>query len=112
MSRRNLERSFRGETGSTINEHIVGIRMREASRLLKTQPRAKSAEIATLVGITETGTFFRTFRRYFGMSPGLHRDWAAHSAVTSRAPQTVLHPLAPAPRGRRDTAPRIRSTAA
>jgi LacI family transcriptional regulator len=112
MSRRNLERSFRCETGSTINEHIVGIRMREASRLLKSQPRAKSSEIAALVGITETGTFFRTFRRYFGMSPGLHRDWAAHSSLTNRSPKAVLHPLAPTPGGPREAAASIRSTAA
>lgn len=112
MSRRNLERSFRDETGCTINEHIVGIRMREASRLLKVHPRAKSSEIAALVGITGEGTFFRTFRRYFGMSPGSHRDWAAHASLTDRRTETLLHPLPPATPTTRATANGIKTTAA
>src|SRR5690606_7564165 len=51
MSRRHLERCFRESAGCTINEHIVGMRMREASRILRMHPRASSAEVATLVGI-------------------------------------------------------------
>ena len=80
ISRRNLERSFRDETGGTINDYIIAIRMREASRLLKAHPRAKSSEIAALVGIPGAGTFFRTFRRYFGTSPSSHRETAEPDA--------------------------------
>lgn len=83
-SRRNLERSFRLETGFTIHEHIVRNRMQEASRLLKTHPRAKTSEIASLVGLAEPGTFFRTFRRFFGMSPKAHRDWSTQAENVSR----------------------------
>ncbi|PTY07091.1 hypothetical protein DB347_07195 [Opitutaceae bacterium EW11] len=90
MSRRNLERSFRQETGRTINEHIMSIRMREASRLLKTHPRVKSADIAALVGIPGEGTFFRAFRRHFSMSPRTHRDWSAQSCVSSRPNEPEL----------------------
>lgn len=86
MSRRNLERSFREETGCTINEHIVRIRMREASRLLRLHPRAKSAEVAALVGITGAGSFFRTFRRFFGMSPKAHRHRAVEADTPDQAP--------------------------
>jgi len=74
MSRRNLERSFRGETGRTIHEHIISVRMREASRLLKMHPQTKCSAVAALIGLGEGRTFFRTFRRYFGMSPRAHRD--------------------------------------
>jgi LacI family transcriptional regulator len=74
VSRRHLERSFRTETGSTVHEHIVKRRMQEASRLLRTHPRAKIAAVAQLVGLDGAGSFFRTFRRFFGESPRLHRQ--------------------------------------
>jgi LacI family transcriptional regulator len=88
LSRRQLERSFRTETGSTVHEHIIKRRMQEASRLLRTHPRAKIGAIAELVGLDGTGTFFRTFRRFFGQSPGEHREaalLAADPAVKSPA---------------------------
>lgn len=112
MSRRNLERSFRDQTSRTINEYIVGIRMREASRLLKVHPRAKSSEVAALVGITGEGTFFRTFRRYFGVSPKIHRAWSAAAHAAKQSPPTVVHPLAPALPAARAPTTGIRITAA
>ena len=51
--------------------------MQEASRLLRTHPRAKIAAIAELVGLDGAGNFFRTFRRFFGESPKTHRQGAA-----------------------------------
>ncbi len=74
LSRRQLERGFRQETGCTVHEHIIRRRMQEASRLLRTHPRAKVADIAGLVGLDGAGTFFRTFRRFFGESPRVHRQ--------------------------------------
>jgi LacI family transcriptional regulator len=112
MSRRTLERSFREETGSTINEHIIGVRMREASRLLKTHQRAKSAEIAALVGLPGERTFFRTFRRYFGMSTSAHRDWAVRAYSAKRTNGAVFHPLKAALAPPPAPSPRVRSTAA
>ncbi|HEU5078756.1 MAG TPA: DNA-binding transcriptional regulator [Opitutaceae bacterium] len=80
MSRRNLERGFRQETGCSIHEYIVKVRMREASRLLQAHPRAKSSEIAALIGLSGASTFFRTFRRYYGMSPQAHRGLRSTAA--------------------------------
>jgi LacI family transcriptional regulator len=74
ISRRHLERSFRRETGNTIHEFIIKRRMQEASRMLRTHPRAKVGAIAELVGFGAAGSFFRTFRRYFGESPSVHRQ--------------------------------------
>jgi LacI family transcriptional regulator len=73
LSRRQLERSVRTETGATISEHILKRRMEEASRLLRAHPRAKVAEISELVGYEVPRNFFRTFRRHFGESPHVHR---------------------------------------
>jgi LacI family transcriptional regulator len=77
ISRRHLERSFRHETGCTVYEHIVKRRMQEASRLLRTHPRAKISAIAELVGFDGAGSFFRVFRRFFGESPSVHRQGTA-----------------------------------
>lgn len=96
ISRRNLERSFREETGCTIHEHIIRVRMREASRLLRTYPRTKTSDVAELVGINGAGTFFRAFRRYFGVSPQAHRDWAVQPGNTSPASTPAVHAIAPA----------------
>ncbi len=76
LSRRHLERSVRTVTGRTVKEHIVMARMYEASRLLTTHVRAKCSDIAALVGLGGGHNFFRCFRRFFGMSPSVHREWA------------------------------------
>lgn len=85
MSRRNIERGFREETSCTINEHIVGVRMREASRILLAHPNARSAEVAARVGIASEGTFFRAFRRFFGTTPRDHRAQAFRSSHESES---------------------------
>lgn len=86
LSRRQLERSFRNETGCTVHEHIIKRRMEEASRLLRTHARAKVADIAGLVGLGGEATFFRTFRRFFGESPGEHRLAATRPAGPAPQP--------------------------
>jgi len=88
-SRRNLERSFRAETGFTIHEQISRSRMQEASRLLKTHARVRTAEVAALVGLAGSGTFSRTFRRYYGTSPQAHRAWSTRA---ERTQSPALHP--------------------
>jgi LacI family transcriptional regulator len=85
MSRRNLERSFRQALSCTIHEHIVNVRMREALRLLKASPRTRNSDLATLIGVSGERTFFRMFRRHFGISPKAHRDWATGNCIADRA---------------------------
>ena len=95
MSRRNLERSFRGETGCTIHEHIITVRMQEASRLLKGCPQSKCSEVAALVGFGDGRTFFRTFRRYFGMSPKEHREGGAQPGGSHQDTGALVSSLRP-----------------
>jgi LacI family transcriptional regulator len=87
LSRRQLERSFRQQTGLSLSEHIVRRRMQEASRLLRAHARARIPEVAEHVGYTDTRTFFRAFRRHFGESPNVHRRVPPdHLAVIAALP--------------------------
>jgi LacI family transcriptional regulator len=83
ISRRQLERSFRTETGCTVHDLIIKRRMQEASRLLRTYPRAKIGDIADLVGFEGSGAFFRTFRRFYGEGPQAHRLGKVHAGVAA-----------------------------
>ncbi len=108
LSRRQLERSFRQQTGFSLSEHIVRRRMQEASRLLRAHARARIPEVAEHVGYTDTRTFFRAFRRHFGESPAVHRRVPAdHLAVIAALPGvSACDPLA----GRRSLAEAPAST--
>ncbi len=107
MSRRNLERSFREETGGTVHEHIIGARMREALRLLRTRPEATSAEVAARVGIAGIGTFFRMFRRVHGMSPKAYRHEIGSPLASRRTDLATLFPEADHQSGGRSAPPRF-----
>ncbi len=92
MSRRSLERTFRQETGRTIHEHIINVRMREASRLIAAAPGTKTSDVAALVGLAGERTFFRTFRRHFGMSPKAHRRWTTQARFVEDEPDMPPRP--------------------
>ncbi len=74
ISRRQLERDFRAAKGNTIREHIEETRMRVASQLLIEQPDTNVEEISRLVGISSPGSFFRIFRKRFGLTPAAYRE--------------------------------------
>lgn len=73
ICRRQLERNFRDAMNCTVREHIEKSRMKEAARLLKENPTSKIASIAELIGISESGNFFRTFKRHYGVTPANFR---------------------------------------
>lgn len=76
ISRRQLERDFRAGKGNTIREHIEETRMKVAARLLIEQPDVTVEEVARSVGITSPGSFFRTFRKRYGLTPSEYRQGA------------------------------------
>ncbi len=97
MSRRNLERSFRHETGRTIYEHIVNVRMREAAKLLAESPAMRALDVARKVGLSGERTFYRVFRRYFGKTPKAHGAWTSRvrnvSTLVASSPAPMRHPI-------------------
>lgn len=74
ISRRQLERDFRAGEGNTIREYIEETRMRVASTLLLEQPDTNVEEVARRVGICSPGSFFRIFRKRFGVTPSKYRN--------------------------------------
>lgn len=78
ISRRLLEKAFRRELNRSVNEEVVRVRMEKVKELLVTTS-LKVMEIAAATGFSRPSHLFRTFRKFFGMSPKSYR--LAHTAT-------------------------------
>jgi LacI family transcriptional regulator len=79
LSRRPLEIAFRKELKRSLNEEIVRIRMDRVKEMLSTT-RLTVAKIAPLTGFARPSHLFRTFRKFYGMSPKAYRKKHAPKA--------------------------------
>lgn len=73
MSRRNFIRTFEETTGCTPIKYLIDLRIREASRLLRSTEQSVT-EIAFEVGYTDSNYFSRQFRSVLGISPRDYRS--------------------------------------
>lgn len=64
---------FKKETGQTIVNFLMGIRIAKSRLLLGTYPEKSVAEIGTMCGFQSPSYFGKVFRRYMKMSPGEYR---------------------------------------
>lgn len=62
-----LSRVFRTETGTTVHQYLLRIRMQEALSRLHNEPRL--SRLAHDLGFSSHSHFTETFRRHFGESP-------------------------------------------
>src|SRR5262249_50333728 len=69
-------RVFRGVTGTTPHQYVIGARLRLAVRMLLDTQRPVT-EIAYDVGFQDLSNFVNTFRRVVGCSPGAYRKLPA-----------------------------------
>ena len=72
MSRRNFIRTFEGTMGTSPINYLIELRIREASRLLRSTDR-RITEIAFEVGFSDSNYFTRQFRKSQGLSPRDYR---------------------------------------
>jgi len=72
LSRRLLEKAFRRELNRSLNEEIVRVRMENVKELLVTT-HLKVVDIAAATGFSRPSNLFRTFRKFFGISPKTYR---------------------------------------
>jgi transcriptional regulator GlxA family with amidase domain len=69
---RSLKRRFKAATGRPLIEHVLGLRIEEAKRLLEASTKPVE-EISAEVGYEESGFFRRLFKRQTGITPGQYR---------------------------------------
>ena len=67
-----LQRSFTSVTGESVGRYIRRRRLEVAARLLR-ETHADVSEIALMLGFDEITSFYRSFKRTFGISPGRYR---------------------------------------
>ncbi|GIM28825.1 DNA-binding response regulator [Clostridium polyendosporum] len=67
-----LSRVFKEETGDTFCGALLKLRMNKAKELL-VENKLNVSEIATLVGYNNIAYFIKTFKSYYGMTPGQYK---------------------------------------
>jgi transcriptional regulator GlxA family with amidase domain len=72
MSPRNFSRAFKEAVGSTPAQHLEALRVEAGRRLLETS-NLSQAEIAERIGVNNTETLRRLFRRQLHVTPGDYR---------------------------------------
>lgn len=73
VNRTYLSNKFHKEMHHTLEEQILRVRMGRALTLLETAPRLSVTRIARILGFCRCDHFIKTFRRYYGITPGEYR---------------------------------------
>ena len=85
LNRSYLTRLFKNATGYSLQEYLLTYRMKMAVKLLANSSLS-IAQVAANVGYTDTFTFSKAFKRYYGKSPSDYR-----SVKISVATGTISH---------------------
>ena len=73
LNRSYLTRLFKDATGYSLQEYLLTYRMKMAVKLLADSSQSV-ARVAANVGYTDTFTFSKAFKRYYGKSPSDYRN--------------------------------------
>lgn len=73
ISSKYLSKFFKRQTGCNLSTFIENIRMKQISILLK-EGEHTIAQLADLCGYTNTNTFYKAFKRYWGMTPSSFKN--------------------------------------
>ncbi|MFB9329150.1 response regulator [Paenibacillus aurantiacus] len=74
MSASYISRLFRGKTGLTLTDYVIGLRMEKAKQFLTDHPHLRNYEISQLVGYYDPVYFNKLFKRTFGMTPKEYKE--------------------------------------
>lgn len=80
MSESTMSRFFKAHMGVTFSTHLENMRLNEAETLL-TSTELPVKDIVAMIGYTNTTTFYKAFRRKWGVSPSTHRDVTQKQAM-------------------------------
>lgn len=68
IGRTTLMTGFKRYTGSSLNEYLVSLRVKNAARLLRDGKNVQEA--AEACGFADSGSLIRSFRKAYGVTPG------------------------------------------
>lgn len=68
-----LSKLFKNETGMTITDYLIEVRIKKAKHLLKTSPDMKIHEIGCGVGYPDPAYFNKLFKRIVGVTPNEYK---------------------------------------
>ncbi|MDR9852134.1 response regulator [Paenibacillus sp. VCA1] len=68
-----LSKLFKHETGLTLTEYIAEIRLKNAKRLLRTEPGMKVHQIGAEVGYPDPAYFNKLFKKMVGVTPNEYK---------------------------------------
>ena len=68
-----LAKTFKQETGKSVNEYIRSVRIEKAKELLLSD-HIRINDIVVACGFNNTQTFYTLFKKYVGMKPGEYRE--------------------------------------
>ncbi|NGZ75332.1 helix-turn-helix domain-containing protein [Saccharibacillus alkalitolerans] len=74
-----VSRLFKLETGQTLTDYLIALRMDRAKRLLVEQPELKNYEVAEKVGYGDPVHFNKLFKKIVGMTPKDYKNNAFRS---------------------------------
>ena len=68
-----LPKEFKKEVGITISDYIQRLRCNKAAEMLK-ETDTSIADISFYVGYPDNNYFTKVFKKYFGVTPTVHRN--------------------------------------
>ena len=69
-----LSAYFKKTVGINLATYLSSVRMRAAHQIMEKRPGIKNSELAELLGFTNTTTFIRQFRSYYGTTPEKYKQ--------------------------------------
>lgn len=69
-----LSKLFKLETGTTVIEYIISVRMNKAKELLKEQTQLKTYQVGEMVGYKDPAYFNKQFKKVVGLTPKEFKD--------------------------------------
>lgn len=69
VSKEYLSKAFKAEIGKGFQEYLTGLRMEKAKDLIMNY-KVPIKDVGEMVGYVDQSHFYKTFKKYFGMTPG------------------------------------------
>lgn len=73
VSKEYLSKSFKAATGEGFAEHVTSLKMKRAHELI-TVYQVPIKDVGAMVGYYDLAHFYKTFKKYYGKTPGEIRD--------------------------------------